>query len=192
MALPPFPIETARLLLRPFEATDHGAVLAYQGREDVNRYMHADPSGADELREMLARRMAESRLEQEGDVLDLAAVLREDGRLVGDVTLFYRSAEHRQAEVAYVFHPDVHGRGLATEATEALLQIAFEGLACHRVYGRLDARNAASARVLEKAGMRLEGRLVENERDGGEWTDELIYAVLDREWLTATGRTGSP
>ena len=48
--------------------------------------------------------------------------------------------------------------------------------------GRLEARNVASARVLEKLGMRREAQLVENEWVKGEWQSELVYAMLEREW----------
>jgi RimJ/RimL family protein N-acetyltransferase len=57
----------------------------------------------------------------------------------------------------------------------------------HRVIGRTGARNAASARVLEKLGMRLEAHFVENEWVKGEWQSELVYALLEREWRAATG-----
>ena len=56
------------------------------------------------------------------------------------------------------------------------------GNAGGRITGRLDARNAASGRVLERLGMRHEAHLIENEWVKGEWTDEAIYAVLAREW----------
>jgi RimJ/RimL family protein N-acetyltransferase len=180
------------LALRAFEPEDHAALLALHEREDVTRYLPFDARDAEAVREVLARKMAATRLDQEGGALELAAILPEDGRLVGDVSLFHRSTTHRAAEVGYVFDPGFHGRGLATEATAALLEIAFDHVGYHRVYGRLDARNRASARVLEKLGMRREAHLVENEWLKGEWTDEVIYAVLDREWLTARGRRGSP
>ena len=96
--------------------------------------------------------------------------------------LFWRSQEHKQGEVGYVFNPAYHGRGLATEAVGALLRLGFEGLGLHRITGQLDARNTASARVLERAGLRREAHLVENEFVKGEWTDELIYAILRSEW----------
>jgi hypothetical protein len=51
-----------------------------------------------------------------------------------------------------------------------------------RVCARLDGRNVASARVLERAGLRREAHLVENEFIKGEWTDEMVYAILRREW----------
>ena len=74
------------------------------------------------------------------------------------------------------------GQGYATEAARALLALAFESYGLHRVFGRLEARNVASARVLERIGMRREAHLVENEWIKGEWQSELVYALLAREW----------
>ena len=70
----------------------------------------------------------------------------------------------------------------ATEAAAALLRLGFEGLGLHRIIGRCDGRNRGSAMVMERNGMRREAHLIENEFVKGEWTDELIYANLRREW----------
>lgn len=187
MLVPSYPIETERLLLRPFATSDHTALLAIHSREDLTRYLYWGPRGPAEVSEVLVDKVAGAKLEQEGDVLHLAVVLREEGTLVGDVLLMWSSLVHRSAEVGFVFHPDHHGRGYATEATAALLRLGFEELGLHRIYGRLDARNTASGRVLEKLGMRREARLVENEWVKGEWTDEAIYGMLDREWEARAG-----
>jgi RimJ/RimL family protein N-acetyltransferase len=111
----------------------------------------------------------------------LAVELRESGELVGHVNVIVDVA-NRQGEIGFMFHPGHQGRGYATEATRALLDHAFEHYGLHRVYGRLEPRNAASARVLEKLGMRREALLVENEWVKGEWQSEAIYALLAREW----------
>jgi RimJ/RimL family protein N-acetyltransferase len=114
--------------------------------------------------------------------LSVAVERKRGGPVIGDLMLRYVSAVHGQVEVGYIFHPDAHGQGLATEATRALVDLAFRELGAHRVFGRIDARNTASARVLERVGMRREAHLVENEWVKGEWTDEVIYAVLAGEW----------
>jgi RimJ/RimL family protein N-acetyltransferase len=184
---PSYPIETERLSLRPFTASDHAALLAIHSRPEVTRYIYWDVRGPDEVTRVLADKATSTALEQEGDKLELAAVLRADGTLVGDVTMMWCSAVHRSAEVGFVFHPDHHGRGFATEATAALLGLGFGELGLHRMYGNVDARNRASTRVLEKLGMRREAHLVENEWVKGEWTDEAVYAILDREWEARAG-----
>jgi RimJ/RimL family protein N-acetyltransferase len=86
------------------------------------------------------------------------------------------------AEIGFIVHPDHHGQGYATEAGRALLGIGFDELKLHRVIGRAEVRNVASARVLEKLGMRQEAHFVENEFVKGEWQSELVYAILDWEW----------
>ena len=64
----------------------------------------------------------------------------------------------------------------------SLLRIAFEELDLHRVIGRIDARNEASGRVLERLGMRREAHLIDNEWIKGEWTSEIAYGILADEW----------
>ena len=74
------------------------------------------------------------------------------------------------------------GSGYATEAARVLVDYGFGEVGLHRIIGRLEARNIASARVLEKLGMRREALLIENEFVKGEWQSELVYAILEREW----------
>ena len=179
---PPFPIETPRLLLRPLVAGDHADVFAYRSRADVVRYLYEGPSTEVELTAELARKSAKVSIEREGDGLCLAVVPRELGRVVGDVVLSWTSEAHRQGEIGFVLHPDYQGLGYAREASWVLLQIGFEELGLHRIVGRLDARNAASAGLLQRLGMRREAHFVENEYVKGEWTDEAVFALLASEW----------
>jgi RimJ/RimL family protein N-acetyltransferase len=156
-------------------------------REDVVRYLYHGPRSEDEVRQLLERKAAARTISAEGDTLALAIVPVQLREAVGDCVLTITSGVHRQGEIGFVVHPDHQGRGYATEASRALLRIAFEELQLHRVVGRLEARNVASARVLEKLGMRREAHLLENEFVKGEWQSELVYAILDREWRAATG-----
>ncbi|GII61376.1 N-acetyltransferase [Sphaerisporangium krabiense] len=182
MLKPSYPIETARLSLRPFTMDDLEALYAFHSRPDVARFLYWDARTRDETRAALENKIGWAQLREGGDTLNIAAELRETGVLIGDLTLFWRSAEHRQGEIGFVFHPDHHGRGLATEASREILRLGFEDLGLHRIYGRCEARNTPSARLLERLGMRREAHLVENELFKGEWSDELVYAMLRREW----------
>ena len=179
---PEYPIRTERLLLRPYAHADVDALYAYQRLPEVHRYLYTEPRTRSEIEALVAERAGSAVLTEAGQAITLVADLAQTGELVGDCVLFWRSQEHQQGEVGYVFNPAYHGRGLATEAVGALLRLGFEGLGMHRIAGHLDARNTASARVLERAGLRREAHLVENEFIKGEWTDELIYAILRSEW----------
>jgi RimJ/RimL family protein N-acetyltransferase len=181
---PAYPIVTERLHLRPLDpSTDVAAVHAYQSREDVCRYIPYSPRTREEVAERLTDpERNTSTMAKEGDVIWLGVVVRETDQLVGDVILFWRSAEHQSGEIGYVLHPDQHGNGYVTEACGALLDLAFDDLKLHRVIARIDERNVASANVLRRLGMRQEAVLVENEWFKGEWTTEVDFAILASEW----------
>ena len=179
---PKFPLETERLLLRPYTGDDLEALYAMQSRSDVARYLYWGPRTEAEVRAALEKKVTSTAIRSEGDVLSLAALQKATDELVGDFVLVWVSEEHRQGEIGFIVHPDHQGLGYATEAGRVLLRLAFEDLKLHRVVGQLEARNAASARVLEKLGMRREAHLVENEWVKGEWQSEIVYAILDREW----------
>ena len=180
-------IRTERLTLRPFTEGDLDLVFAMFSNADVVRYLYEDPTTQDQARAALTRKIGNRAIAAEGDRVSFAVELRATGETVGDVMVQWVSRAHAQGEIGFVFHPDHQGRGYATEAVSPLLRIAFDELGLHRVIGRLEARNAASARVLEKIGMRREAHLVENEWVKGEWQSELVYAILDREWRRLRG-----
>ncbi len=181
---PEWPLETDRLVLRPFEPGDLEAVYEIHGDEANARWLYNDPRTRDETAGLLERRIASASIAAEGEWLSAAAVLRDTGELVCDALLLWASEQHRQGEIGFMTHPAHHGHGYATEAARPLLAFAFETLGLHRVVGRLEPRNIASARVLEKLGMRREAHFIENEWVKGEWQSELVYAMLAGEWTS--------
>jgi RimJ/RimL family protein N-acetyltransferase len=189
MLAPDYPIATERLLLRPFAPGDLDALVAIHGDPDVVRYVPWDVRDRAELRDVLREKEQRTVLAEVGDGLNLAAVTADGGELVADVSLIWRSDEHRLGEVGYLLHPAFTGRGYATEAARALLRVGFEAFGLHRIIGRINARNTGSARVLERLGMRREAHLVENEWLKGEWADEVVYAMLEREWDAIASRS---
>jgi RimJ/RimL family protein N-acetyltransferase len=183
---PDYPIRTDRLTLRPFTEDDFDASYAIHSNVDVVRYLYWEPRDRDGTRELLKERLSMVRIDNEGDRLSLAIDRNDTGAMIGQASLMFRSAEHNQGEIGYILHPDHYGQGFATEVAVTLLRLGFDGLKAHRMIGRCDGRNTASARVLAKAGMRQEAHLRENEFVKGEWTDELVYALLATEWQKAT------
>lgn len=168
---------TDRLTIRPVSPDDAPAFLVWRSQPEVVRFMYQPPWDTATAERKL-RTWSSAPFEDVGDVLVLAVEL--DGVVVGEAMLKWATGP-LQAEVGYALHPDVAGRGLATEAAGAALDLAFTGYGFHRVFARIDEENGASVRVAERLGMRREARLVESDlRDGG-WSTELVYALLDRE-----------
>jgi RimJ/RimL family protein N-acetyltransferase len=180
-----FELRTERLLLRRHREDDLDRLAEIRSLDEVKRYLYGDPETREQVAEKLASRISSTRLEEDDDWVVLAVERLDDGLLLGDVTIYQRSVEHRQAEVGWIFHPDAGGHGYATEASRALIDWAFKELGSHRVFARTDARNLPSAALCRRLGMREEAHLRENEIFKGEWGEERIFAILDREWPPA-------
>jgi RimJ/RimL family protein N-acetyltransferase len=101
--------------------------------------------------------------------------------LIGDLGVC-RSDDGRQAELGFTFAPEHQGCGYATEAVRGMVRHLFEAEKLHRVSAGCDARNVRSARLLERVGFRREGHLVAATWIKGEWTDDLLFGLLAREW----------
>src|SRR5215211_920083 len=132
MLSPDYPIATERLLLRPFEPGDLDALVAIHGDPEVVRYVPWDVRDRTALRDVLKEKAQRTVLAEVGDGLNLAGVTADGGELVADMSLMWRSDEHRLGEVGYLLHPAFTGRGYATEAARALLRIGFEAFGLHR------------------------------------------------------------
>ncbi len=184
---PDYPLETERLRLRPFEDGDLEELLAIQSRPEVTEFLYWEPRTRAEVVQQLERLKSMTRIDETSDSLRLAAVRRDTGELVGDYSLRLHSREHRQGELGYITHPAHQGHGYATEGSVPLLALGFQELGLHRIFASCDGRNVASARVMERLGMRREALFRENELVKGVWTDELIYALLASEWREVAG-----
>lgn len=182
---PHLPIETERLSLRPFTRGDVDAVFAYRQRDDVARYLFDEPMSRETVAEAVQLRTAQTGWQEEGDKLFLAVERKQDHAMIGEVSLILRNRIARQGELGYIFNPAYHGLGYATEAARGLLRLGFEQGGLHRIYARCDARNQASARVMERLGMRREAHFREHILVKGVWDEELIYAMLEDEWASA-------
>lgn len=182
---PSYPILTARLRLRPVRLDDLAAVNAYRSQPDVALYLPHPPHTVPDTEKTLASMVSQEALSEPGQWLDLAVELADSGDVVGEVLLKWSAADPRQGEVGFVFSPDAHGQGIASEAVKAALALAFDGFGWHRVEGVCDERNHKSAALMARLGMRLEASFKEADWSKGEWVSLRHYALLRREWLAA-------
>ncbi len=176
--LPTPTLATTRLRLRPFADSDAEELFALQSDADVLRYWDSPPwterSRADRF---IARchEMAE-------DGSGARVVIERDSVFLGWCTVNSWNPEFRSASLGYCLGKPAWGQGHATEAAGALLGWAFDTLDLNRVQAEADTRNAASGRVLEKLGFRLEGTLREDCVVNGDVSDSWVFGLLRREW----------
>jgi ribosomal-protein-alanine N-acetyltransferase len=107
-----------------------------------------------------------------------------DGGLAGEITLSsIQRGPFQNAFVGYWVDKARAGRGLAPEATVAVLRFAFEELALHRIEVAIVPRNRASRRVVEKLELREEGVALRYLEIDGRWEDHVRYAITSEEWM---------
>lgn len=169
---------TPRLALRELAPEDAPAIQEWAADPEVARFMVWGPNTPEDTAAFL-RRVRAARLEVPRRTFELGIELRASGALVGACGTRVRSPEHRIADLGYALRRDAWGQGLATEAARALVEFGFRTLGMHRIWATCHVDNARSARVLEKAGMRREGRLREDVLKGGAWRDSWLYAVVE-------------
>jgi RimJ/RimL family protein N-acetyltransferase len=182
----PLPLRTARLLLRAPRLSDERE-LRYYTDPEVCRYLQIGPLDEAGLRHRIEKLLAADAPTEPGDVLSV--IVEHDGTVVGDlmIRLGARIAPTQPpsiAEIGWVLAREHHGRGFATEAVRALIDLAFDHYPLHRVVAHLDPGNTASARLCERMGMRHEAHLRrEYPTADGSWGDLDIYGLLREEWL---------
>jgi RimJ/RimL family protein N-acetyltransferase len=148
-------LETQRLLLREFDAADAAAFYMLGSDPAITRYT-GDPglTSVEHALEILrSRTLADYRKHGFGR---WACVLKTSDAVIGFAGLKYLD-ELEEVDIGYRLLPAYWGRGLATEAGQAVLNFGFDQLRLERIIGLVDPENVASVRVLDKLGMTWDG-----------------------------------
>ncbi len=173
-------IETARLVVRPFQEEDWVPLLDYLSNPAVYRFEPGEPITSAEAKELA--------LERSQHIDFWAVVLKSSNTMVGH--LYFSQVEPLEWltwELGYIFNPTFQNQGYASESAAALIRYAFEKWDAHRIVAHCNPENSASWRVMEKIGMRREGLMLKNvffRRDAGGaplWMDSFEYAMLKED-----------
>lgn len=109
-------------------------------------------------------------------------VLRESNELIGDCGLHVLEEDPSQIEFGITVAPPFRFKGFATESMRAIFGYVFDEIGKRRRFGSVHPRNDRSVALMLRLGLRQEAHLVERIRFKGEWADEIILAMLGREW----------
>lgn len=174
-------LTTPRLVLRAFVPADAHTVERLAGAREVAdttlTLPHPYPAGGGILWiESHAPAWAA------GERLTLAICIADRERdIIGAITLSL-APEHARAELGYWIGSGMWGRGYATEAARAMVEYGFDILRLNRIQAHHFTRNQASGRVLQKAGMRVEGVSRQAYRRWDQFEDVAMLAILATEF----------
>lgn len=174
----PFRIDRDEITIRLMEPSDAAQVFACRTHPDVVELQGWFPASEQEVRDFAEQQAG--KLPGDPGVVQVVVEWRKD--FVGDIGVI-ASDDGLEAEFGIAVVPEHHGHGFATIACRTLIGELFKR-GVHRVTARIDPRNAASRRLLEKLDFRNEGHMKKSFFDprNEEWQDELLFALLEEEW----------
>ena len=173
------PIESSRLILRRFAYSDIDDLIEFVSHPSVAQEVGELGNTEAKVKEYIDMQNSFKPFEKE-KIFDLAIELKATGKLIGLLTLITK--HHRKGEIGYALGIDYRKKGYATEAARALIDYAFAELNYHRVQAIASSGNPDSWKVMERLGMKLEGRLREANFRDEQWCDLLYFGILEHEW----------
>ena len=172
-------LETDRLKLRPFKIDDATRVQELAGNSEVAETTLGIPHPYPI--EAAKNWINHQPVLIENGTFPLAIVLKDDGVLIGTMTIRV-DKEHRKGELAYWVGKDYWGKGYATEAAKEVVRFGFEVLSLHRIWAKAMSRNPTSTRVMQKVGMRKEGTLKQDIFKSETYEDVDIYGIIKSDY----------
>jgi ribosomal-protein-alanine N-acetyltransferase len=169
------------LLIREFEAGDREALLEFTRDPGQLKYMLFSLTTEKEVDDFLAFARTEAKKEKRNE-WHLALEEKEKPGFMGSVALMIEKDSPSSAELGYWFKRSAWGKGYATEASRFMLELGFTSLRLHRIWGKCHVENPASARVMEKLGMRPEGRIREHVWLRDHYRSSLLFSILEDEY----------
>ena len=173
-------LSTERLIIRPFLESDYQDLYEYLSLPETYRFEPGKPITLNEAKKLCKKRAKGTNF--------WAVTLKNSKKLIGHVSFFPLGPKFLLAwEIGYIFNPVFQNQGYATEAVRAIIRYAFRELGTHRIVGHCSPDNIPSWKVLEKCGMRREGKLRKNfllrndEKGNPIWLDSYEYAILDED-----------
>jgi RimJ/RimL family protein N-acetyltransferase len=178
-------LETPRLVIRRLSLDDLAPFVAYRALPEVERWQLWENYDLERGRKLITETLEKEPFTA-NDWFQFGVEHKASRVLIGDLYVKMDEAG-QQAELGWTFDTAHQGQGLATEAASALMAHAFGARKLHRLYAITDPRHERSWKLMLRLGMRQEAHMRENLWFKGAWADDVIYAILEREWAAGRG-----
>ena len=179
-------IETDRLMLRPFEASDRDIIYRISSDPSVTRYLcHFGNEGSTPVQDTdrFVAYFLSAHAQTPQRAVEYAVVEKATGAVMGDCSIEYTQDAHT-GEIGWILLPEYQHKGYATELGHALVRFGFEELLMDKIIAHCDARNTPSQGVMKRIGMKEEaiarGARPKKALDDAPG-DELTYAIYKKE-----------
>jgi len=175
-------MQTPRLLIRNFKDADLVSFVAYRNEPEVAKYQGWKPPYTEEMGLKFIHQMKDMNAPKQGSWIQFALALKKTDELIGDLGVFIKQTDIRQATIGFSIAKGQWRKGFATEAISQILDYLYVDLDLHRVVADCDEENVASYRTMEKLGFRREAHFIESFLVNDVYRSEYHYGMLQREW----------
>lgn len=178
-------INTERLILRPFKYNDIQDCLKNWIADEKIQAMYAEPvyKTESEVKTLFDKYISSY---TNNDYYRWAIICKKNNECIGQIAYFLIENKNHFAEIEYCIGQAFQRKGLATEATKAVINFGFDKINLHKVQISVKEINLASQRVIEKCGFIYEGTLRDYFFIDNKYVSRLYYSLLRSEWEKLT------
>lgn len=178
-----FPIiETNRLILREVKEEDSNDMFLYLSDKDVVKHMGLAPFQTE--KEVLEEIEWYHSIRKEGTGIRWGITYKDNGRVIGSCGFLSMQSKHYRSEIGYELSKEYWGKGIASEALEAVIKYGFHHLHLERIEALIEPANLRSLKLLDKKGFKKEGLLRHYEYTCGKFDDLYMYSILKSDVVT--------
>lgn len=170
-------LTTERLSLRPLRMEYLKTTYRYQGDRELTRYMMFLPDASIEATEKFIKEIEAE--QQSENQRRFEFVILKDEEHIGGISVYLEKDDGETVgELGWIINKEYWGKGYVTEAAKAVMDFSFRQLGLRKLIAHCDARNEASARVMQKIGMKLECEGTRKYKKSGEIAREFKYSII--------------
>lgn len=173
-------LETKRLIIRPITHDDKNEVFEYRSDTEANKYQGWIPKTIDDVETFIGK--ISEQINEPETWFQFVIIEKETRKIVGDLGIHFFDSENQQVEIGCTLNKDFQSKGYATESIKRVIDYLFKELNKHRIITSIDPDNKNSIRLVERIGFRKEAHFVESLFIHGKWVDDLIYALIEKDW----------
>lgn len=177
-------LETERLIIRPITLDDKNEIFEYRSDSVTNKYQGWIPTSLTDV-EIFIKKVSKQINEPE-TWFQFIIIEKETQKIVGDLGIHFFGSENKQTEIGCTLNKKFHNKGYATESVKRVIDYLFKELDKHRIITSIDPENNNSIRLVERIGFRKEAHFIESILINDKWVDDLIYALLKKDWESKT------
>ena len=173
-------LDTKRLIIRPITLDDKNEIFEYRSDTETNKYQGWIPKTIDDVETFIGK--ISKQINEPETWFQFVIIEKETQKIVGDLGIHFFDSENRQVEIGCTLNKEFQNKGYATESIKRVIDYLFKELNKHRIITSIDPDNKNSIRLVERIGFRKEAHFVESLLINGKWVDDLIYALIEKDW----------